>query len=276
MRRKRITAGVAALWCCSALGINQDGVALPEPESVIAAFADDDERWNATRMLWRIRTASRRADDVWVASLYPALELALDSNDWQRRQFAAAALRSFPHYSPSRRMLEVLVEGLRDDDLPRSNDSWTPIQNAAAGTTYLLRHAGLASDSLVDGLESNDAQQQFLCAYVLGMTGNPRGLPGAAEILVDHLRDNDIGGDAVWATAALYRFGARVMPILDATRPVDHQQRRAIALIMADLIDPPRTVREMESRGTIFRPTTAYHDAAMQYEHGRVGLFWPR
>jgi hypothetical protein len=277
MRQRRFAAILAAAMCCCALGSGRQSRSL-DPQVIVQAFADDNMRFNATRMMWNFYVARNRNDGGVLASAIPALEEALFSPDWQQRQFCAAALRCLPYYNPSERMLDVTVEGLRNDELPRGlrladgARTWSPVSNATAGTTYLLGHADLASDFLLDGLESDDDQQRFLCAYILGMSGHTRALPLAAEILIEHLQDNDIDGDAVWATAALYRFGPRVIPILERVRPADEQQRRAVSLILLDLLDPPDSRESLEGRRKILNLSTMYYDPAIEYEHGRVAL----
>ena len=228
----------------------------------IADLADDDVRWNAHRAMSRLRRIGLTAE--------AQLEAALHSHDWQQRQLAAHCLRGLEGYEPSDRLLEVTVEGLRDDDLPVETrrgrqTAYTCVYNAARGAPYLLRHATQAEVYLLEGLGSDDEQQRFLCACILGHAGLQSGIPDGVPVLLEHLRDNDIPGDAMLSTAALYRFGLEVMPHLLAALPeADDQQARLIDLIVLDLTDPPENEEELRARKSMQDVTDIYYDPALQ------------
>lgn len=254
------------LVCCvAAVGAEESRPPPADARAIaglIADLADDDVRWNAQTAMWRLREIGGAAE--------AQLETALHSSDWQQRQLAAHCLRGLSGYEPSDRMLEVTVEGLRDDDLPVETrkgrqTAYTCVYNAAWGTRYLLRHAGRAEVFLLEGLHSNDAQQRYRCACVLGHAGLRSGIPAGAPILLDHLRDNDIPGDAMLSAAALYRFGPDVMPHLLAALPrADAQQAQLINLIVLDLTDPPQDRQELKARKSMQDVTNVYHDPALQ------------
>jgi len=240
---------------------------------LVADLADDDVRWNA---LSALRLLSAFGDDA-----VPELELALDSPDWQQRQLAAVALRRIEDYLPSSRMLEVTVEGLRHDGMPwgRADASTgtgnTMIYNANRGTRYLLDHGRRAESALIEGLRGDDHQQQFLCAYILGCTGRTAALEDAAPILIEHLRDNDIRGDAIMAAIALFQFGDDVLPyIAFALRNADEQQQRLTWLIMLDLDRPPQNRRELERRKDLHDITDRHFDPLIQHNPKDIDLRW--
>jgi hypothetical protein len=270
----------AAMTCCllltfSAAAETEEKQPAPVDQATIARLiadlADDDVRWNAHRAMWRLRKIGSAAEEQ--------LEAALFSHDWQQRQIAAHCLRGLEGYEPSDRMLEVTVEGLRDDDLPSEGrrdhrGAYTYVFNAKSGTEYLLGHAEAAGPFLLDGLRSDDAQQRFLSAFILGHAGLTSGLPEGAPILLEHLRDNDIGGDAIMSAAALYRFGPDVMPHLLAALPdADAQQAQLVNLILLDLTDPPENEQELRARKSMQNVTSVCYDPVLEFDLDRQD-FW--
>ena len=107
-------------------------------------------------------------------------------------------------------LLEVTVEGLRDDDLPRPRQPGKGVIlefNAAQGFRYLLEHGVAAREYLVAGVKGEDAQQRFLAACLLGMHGLRDELARTTAVLLLHLEDNDVPCDACMSAAALFRLG---------------------------------------------------------------------
>jgi len=220
---------------------------------LIDDLRDDDIKWNAQDAIDELSKIGMPA--------VPALEAALDSPDWQLRQMAAFILRddwryrsSFKEYQPSTRLLEVCVEGLRHDDLPWEGRSWRPytitwVSNAKMGVPYLIKHAKAAELFLVKALKSEDVQQRFLVAVVLGMAGRTASLEQTVRILLPHLQNNNISDDARMATPALYHLGKAVLPyLMEALPSADDQQEQLIRLIWLDLIEPAVTKEEKVKR----------------------------
>ncbi|MDH3585189.1 MAG: hypothetical protein OER86_13340, partial [Phycisphaerae bacterium] len=239
LRPKRFARLTAALGICCALQTSWAWSA-PRPGpaatpkmigALVGQLRSDHVRWNAQRAMWRLQAIGPPATR--------SLEKALASTDYQQRQLAAHVLRYFSHHLPSQRLLAVTIEGLQDDALPeesvgRDRLSYTYVWTAREGVEYLLDHATTAERLLRGALETTDRQQRFLCAYVLGMRGRVESIQEAAPILVDHLRDNDIPGDALMAAKALYRFGAAVQPLLRHALAAskDQQQSQVLKLIL--------------------------------------------
>ncbi len=212
------------------------------------------------------------------------LHAALDSSDWQQRQLAAGLLWDFlhprswhwselpewrrePQGDVTTRLIEVTIEGFRDDNLPldRRRSRYMFAFNAAEGFRHLRHHAKQAETQLVAGLSSDDYQQRFLCALVLGFGGVSSQAEPVARILLPHLRDNDIPEDAKWCTAALLRLGERVMPLLESALPnADQQQGDLIELLLLDLKQPPRTDEELVSRKKYNSVAGSVFDSAIQ------------
>jgi hypothetical protein len=117
------------------------------------------------------------------------------------------------------------------------------------------------------GLQGGDAQQRFLCAWLLAHSGDTEHVDAICRELLPHLADNEIRGDAVMATNGLYRLGAAALPALRWWRPhVDEQARAMIDLVVSDLQQPPRNRAELARRGAARRVSPLYHDPAIEYD----------
>jgi len=252
------------------LTFSASGAALfaqPAPAVDIArcvdALRDDDLRCNAlhaTRTLWQSQELAR-----------PALMEALDSSDWQQRQYAFLLLTQDPGAHHTSSMIRVAIEALHNDRMGahvirepgEPNEVW---DNAAQATRYLIRVGRAAEAPLAEALgKSSDAQQRFLAAYCLGMMGSSIAVEPCAAELLPHLRDNDIQFDAVMATPALYRLGPAVIPsLLRARDMADRQQGEMIDLLLLDLTHPPTTNDELVARKGMQSITKNSHDPAIE------------
>lgn len=223
------------------------------------------------------------------------LHAALDSSDWQQRQLAAGLLWDFlhpqswhcrewpdwrrePQGEVTTRLIEVTIEGFRDDNLPYDQRSsrYMFAFNAAEGFRHLRRHAKQAEAELAAGLTSDDYQQRFLCALVLGFGSVSSQAEPVARILLPHLRDNNIPEDAKWCTAALFRLGIDVAPVLEAAlHKADNQQNDLLTLLLLDLQQPPETNEELESRGKLNSISSSVFDPAIQGPRDR-SMWWLR
>ena len=217
-------------------------------------------------------------EDLWKrnSGLTAALEAALDSTDWQQRQMAAEILRGIETFMPTNRLLEVTVEGLRDDALPfDENGAGVFVFNAFSGTQYLLQHPREGTEILITALESDDSQQRFLAAYVLGATGRGNATQRITEILLPHLQDDDVWGNACMAVYALYHLGPDVLPFLEPYRDSkDEQQRQAVQLVRMDLENPPRTEEERLVRRKVHTLSELHPDPCVEQGLERYVLSW--
>ena len=167
-----------------------------------------------------------------------ALFEALESPDRQRRQMAMIMLCE-AEVAPTPKLLDVCYDGLKDDDLPydksrpRAQRLRLPLGNANAAATYFVKHPKDALKHLEKGLKTGDWQQQLLCAFAAGRTRQTQLLPIAAPILLKHLHDNEIGGDAGTALAGLAGFGQDIRPHLTSVTAPDAQQALLIRLLSA-------------------------------------------
>lgn len=262
MTPMRWTAAItltAVLTAGSATRARAAKAAPPDPAHIAALVRDlhnDPVRFNAER-------AHAALIEVGVPAV-GSLTAALDSDDWQQRQMAADALRWIEWWHKAKvptsaAMGRVTIEGLRHDGLPLrrrgAERTCNFVFNAKSGTLYLLNHAAVFDAALRAGLNSDDGQQQFLCAFVLGMAGRLSGedrradAEAAARVLLPHLRSNDLTGDATLAGAAIYRIGPGVKGLLLRARAeADVQQREVIDLILRDWRNPPTTVEKLKQR----------------------------
>jgi hypothetical protein len=237
--------------------------------ALIDKLRSDDVRGNASGAAYRIRRLSPPP--------IRALREALDSDDWQQRQYALNLLWNFaepwsrqgrkPVGEVTPRMLEVAVEGLARDEHHAIGGGRADVamRNAADGFRRLIPHARAARPYLEKGLASRDTQQRLLCALVLGYGGVGESAPRAARVLLPHLRDNEIQRDATFAVGALYGLGASVRPsLLTALASADEQQSKLIRLVLLDLERPPKTQGELEDRLRLNPVTRLVYDPAVQ------------
>ncbi len=220
----------------------------------VEALRDDGVRFNAIGAVNKLRRAGRLAKR--------ALEDGLRSHDTQQRTLSARLLRDLDD-PPDVLLTEESVEQLRQGRRPRL------LKHTQHSMQYLARHASHARQRLHWGLGSDDPQQRFFCAYLLGQAGYDD--PVARRILVDHLGDNRIQGDALMASHALYKIGPRALPtvrsVLATTR--DAQAATLLRVIERDLVDPAAAGTPVADAAAIRAITTVYHDPVHEYRLGR-------
>lgn len=249
----------------------------PAPHTVDASaiarwirdLADDDVAGNALTAIDALLDTG--------ADAQPALNEALWSYDRQQRQLAAWILRQ-RDAPPSARLIDVTVEGLQDDGLPYDGSSgrlcpW--VKNAKDGLLYLLAHADASRPAVVIALGAADQQQRVLCAYLAGRFGCAEYARQICAELLPHLRDNEIGGDALFAAHGLIGLGgAALSQIVDARNAATGQERELLELLVLDLYHPPTTRRELLERRGRHSVTTLYHDPLIEYDPALSYLGW--
>lgn len=205
-------------------------------DRLVRDLHQDGEKWNADR-------AAGLLGQLWPLSS-EALEHAVASDDVQARVIAAGILRQ-KSMTPSQALLRACMEDLRDDS---SHVDWyLSLGNALSAAEYLVRWASDAEPLLAEAMRSDDRQQRLLAAAVAGYAARLRLVDQAAPILIDHLRDNSIRGDAKVAAPALYRFGSSVLAHLQPHTESDDPQLRAAALsIVERLTYPDRSRHRMQ------------------------------
>ena len=223
----------------------------------VHSLAHDSVTGNAE---WGMAVLARRLPES-----LPVVEAALLSEEWQRRQLAAAVLRGWyqttrhpswlppnlsniePYVFPDD-MLIVSVEALRDDALPNDYQSrrTTWISNAKESLILLAVHARRAEPLLMWALESDDEQQRYLAACALGLGRVSEAVDRAAPILIDHLSDNNWGGDASVAASAIFGFGPDAIPYLEPlAEDSDPQVRTTVELLVRKLRGEPLVHSEL-------------------------------
>ncbi len=121
--------------------------------------------------------------------------------------------------------------------------------NAVHGMERMIPIAHHWRGQLEKAMESDDPQQQVVAAIVLARAGVVESIIPASEILLPHLRDNNIEDDAKFCLWALSGFGKDLLPILKEAMPkADAQQRDCMMLLTIDLIDPPTSQAERIER----------------------------
>ncbi len=223
---------------------------------LLEALRHDGLKWNASR-------AAHELGEAWPDSS-PWLEEGLDSADSQQRLLCAYVLME-KDSPPFPRLLEVAVESLRDDHLPRGRHgdgtrSYLFIFNADLAQSYLANQGNSARSELVKGLDNYDSQQELRCALLLAHLPD-EGLHGElAELLIPHLLNNNIAGDAKMASRALLRIGKPALPGLRSlfSRTWDPQASRlsgALLDLIEGRLDPFDSYEKHDLKGVISRRT---------------------
>ncbi len=205
----------------------------------IRDLGDDTVRWNACRGMRALWEAGEAA--------IPSLENALRSDDYQTRQLAAEALwRMGDRYRPSARFLEVLVEGMRDDQYPQGDDAegqtrYTSVWNAVRAYRFFEDpdRVRAAEPLLAAALNGDDPQQRFLSALILAEAGRTQYADRLARILAPHLADNQLSSDASAAAHALGRLGPAVRSQIAALVSSRDRQQAVLARLLLYHIDHP-------------------------------------
>lgn len=199
-----------------------------------------------------------------------ALEQGLWSPDYQCRHISAHLLRNPGRHRPQKtdpanvpvvwssppsdRLLEICVEALGNDI--SHGFSYTGISNALDSLAFLGLHAGRAAPLLGPVINDRDPQRSLLACVIVVEAGISALIDRAGQTLVDHLRDNDVEGDAVVAAATLLKMGppaiAYLEPVLDSTPgvPVDPQLLATAELLVRKLRGDPMRPDE-EKRLTV-------------------------
>lgn len=226
-------------------------------EAAIRNLGNDSARHNAD---WGIGILYQAGD-----SAIPAVEAALLSRDYQRRQLAAWVLinrwwdghadpstrfqlPTKPPYVPPDALFRVVVEGLADDDLN------IDFPNASSGMGFLVQYGRGCAAFLLPGLRSADPQQRFLSAVCAGLMGATELVNDAGPILVEHLMSNDVESDAAPSARALYLLGPEVLPyVRPACECADGQAANLAKLIVMNMETPgaPRKVRRELNTATV-------------------------
>ncbi len=192
---------------------------------LIRSLADNDLSWDASGAQWDLRRLGRPS--------VKALEHALASDDWQQRRLATGALWSLVEGGEAgvtERLLVATIDQLRG----RPRDATYRWGYSGSAALKLIDHAEQAAPLLAQALRSDSPRQRVLAAGVVGFAGLDSLAPEAIPILIPHLRDNEIPGDAKWALAALARLGPASVPaLLEYTDDEDEQLAACAAYLVA-------------------------------------------
>jgi hypothetical protein len=242
------------IWAMSVYAAETDVAKL------INDLQSDDVKWNADRAISEL---IRNKDDIFIE-----LENALFSSDYQKRQLAAFVLIRKEYKTPNKMLIKVLIEALKDDDLPRGPTGSLFVYNAVNAARYLIENIDKVEGTrkeIAKKLDSKDWQQRFFCAYILGMTASEQNIEKSAPILISHLKDNELWFDACMSSAALHRFGKGVTLYLRRALPdADKQQKSIIELILLNLQKPPKSYKDFKLRSEM-QTISNFHDPSIQY-----------
>ncbi len=200
---------------------------------LVAELRDDDVSHNALHAVAELREAG--------PEVLQALEDALRSNDWQQRQLAALLLADRSDVPPTQLLADVLVEGLQQrewpDGLPEESDPYPQIalytgfdihEHAREALSRSPSLCALAEQDTARLLESDSLLTRFAAARVLASQRSGFARETVLAILIEHLEQNQIEGDARIALPAIAGFGSAALPVLERSWPGRDEQQRAL------------------------------------------------
>ena len=244
----------------------------------------EDLRHDAVR--FNAYTARHRLRNMGDEIISP-LEVALHSDDRQQRLLAASILAWKESYTPSTRMLEVCLDGVREDlrfawfqpikdpegEFVGCRAVYGGINPSWSCYTVLLKHTEAAEPLLVRGLRADDPRQRFLSALLLARQGRVEQSSHIAGILIAHLEHNRTYRDANLACRGLYLLGPSALPSLYSAIPIEDPQGDALLRhLIWHLAGPDAPeARQLKPHGVRRRQITElWHDPATDYPLGRV------
>ena len=217
--------------------------------ALLEHLRSDDLRWNATLSADKLVRAINDSSEVR-ATLRPHLEQHLASSDQQLRVLATSLCvrvevreaRSgqpiSPHPEIRAAALRWLTSPYSASDRLEFETSATP--SAAMAKEFCLLHAAWMEQDLLGLMGGGDQEERFVAAVVLGNAARTRHCERIAAVLVPHLRDNKIEGDALEAMHALKRLGSPVIPFLESAleSSTDKQERVCLESTLAEIKSP--------------------------------------
>jgi hypothetical protein len=217
----------------------------------VHSLGTDDRKWNAWWAMDVLERLEAEADALLIR--------ALDDEDYQRRQLAAALLRlrvkaQVNPATPTDRLFAVSVEGLKDDWIDGTS-AWS--SNASEAFLFLLRYPEQTAPHLKSAINSDDRQQAFLSAAVAGLTRRMELADIAVPLLAEHLASDEKWGNAVVALPAILGFGERARQILATIQPRDEQQQSLLEIELKLLDGIPLSPQDQRALQEV---TRAYRD----------------
>jgi hypothetical protein len=182
----------------------------------------------------------------------PLVEV-VESDDPQQRRLAVEILQALPAEGEApQSLLRASIADLRSDQR---------LYNGKRSFLFLITHATEAEALLAEAMAGDDAQQRLLCAAVAGCAGREALMAQATPILVSHLANNQVAGDAIVAARAMHGFGESVLPLLGAYRQsADPQQRQTVEYIVRRMTTN-QSLADLQRELPLARLTRAAQDA---------------
>lgn len=190
-------------------------------ERSLLDLGDDKIRGNANRAFYRLGRLIRSEEAIAEMAQH-----ALFSPDPQRRRLVGAILMR-DGAPPTTGLLLAAVEALGQDSF--GSRKTLMVGNANIAATYLRKHKDVARSYLRGVLHSDDPSQVLRAAALLAQNQDP--FPDDFfPILLEHLRDNEWGEDAVLAAQSIVMYGPKALYWLELESP-DWQQERFLQII---------------------------------------------
>ena len=187
--------------------------------------------------------------------------------DGQRNGGYYETIPGDPRFTITADLVRVTIEGLRHDTTPYNHPKRRALMytNAKFGTIALIPVAHLWTVELDEAMESDDGQQRYLAAHILARAGVVQSIERAAEILLPHLRNNNIRSDANFSVYALAGFGDELEPILKKALPAaDEQQRDLIMLLLWNIREPAMSEADRIKRSRFNSITKNRYDPSQE------------
>jgi hypothetical protein len=222
----------------------------------IEDLRDDEVNWNATRAAYELWSHLEQAK--------PLLLAALRSPDAQQRGLAGYILSDLPLTDPAeqRALAGVLAESLEHPQhFPREvrsaagelvhtyTLSFSLEQNAYAAFQLHGEYRALALPTIERIWRRADDERGREAGYLLAFERGGRMRYEVAQRAVEHLVDNQIGGDAVISLRTLTRLGSEALPVvLDALPGPDPQSEQLLGHWLSYFAPEHRQSRRLSGR----------------------------
>jgi LysM domain len=234
--------GDAVMLDSNASGVDSSTAA--EIRKLVRDLRDDDVPHNALRAYYELMERRCQAASF--------LEEALYDGDFQCRHAAAQLLRASmdcPNFKVSDRLIEVTFEALDQE-----HDQSDLAECIWLGDGYrLLQETGVYArvrNRILNNLNGTNGRARLYSSLLAAQHGESTYMHQLARILIPHLADNDLHGDAAVSAHALFQLGPAALPYLQSHRNSPDRQQAEMTELICTALETGETPR--------FNPTMYY------------------
>lgn len=221
---------------------------------------------NAKSFTFRLQELGVRA--------HPYLKKALRAKDDQQLQLAAWILSNSPHYEPSEEYIKVLVNAL-DGGYILAHSGGGPFSGPLWSYDLIMKLGERAHPYLVNALDSESRHKRQFAAQALIESGDRENLSREISILMEQLKDDDVGGNGLSAGEFIRKMKHRPVyekiqsQLKSLVRSGTPQQCAAAIHLLPDraLPDAPpsQTVKRIKKYTEINRPQMGWLRSGIKY-----------